>query len=327
MAGMVSGGRSHRSDQRHPRRTRRLEGARQLVRRGAGPGRVLDVCVRNVRPVALFPDREQLPGRTDYLDQHGDPLVPRGPGLDIQMAGDRIATVARRRHAVRPVCAREDSRAVVSSRPLLGWSTEIATTVGFLSELVRLRLETAQALHEAEASRRRLVAAHDEERHRLERDLHDGAQQRLVALGMRLRRVQRRLPEQDGALAEVFDGSVAELQAAVCRRAGPRRWPGRCCGAARVGPRRVAGSGAGCRRRALSGQPGRPGHAGGGGAAVRIVIAEDAALFRQGLTLQLQDGGAPGRRDGPGRRVRAASGLCAAPRSGDPRRTDAAPPR
>ena len=112
------------------------------------------------------------------------------------MAGDRIATV-------------------VSSRPVIGWSTEIATTVGFLSELVRLRLETAQALHEAEASRRRLVAAHDEERHRLERDLHDGAQQRLVALGMTLRRVQRRLPEQDGALAEVFDGSVAELQAAV----------------------------------------------------------------------------------------------------------------
>ena len=67
----------------------------------------------------------------------------------------------------------------------------------------------------AEASQRRLVAANDEERHRLERDLHDGAQQRLVTLGMTLRRVQRRLPEQDHALAEVLDASVRELQAAV----------------------------------------------------------------------------------------------------------------
>ncbi|HEY6686343.1 MAG TPA: histidine kinase [Propionibacteriaceae bacterium] len=175
---------------------RSLEQLQADVHAGARPPEALEQTLQDALRDPALQVGYLLPGRTDYLDQHGNPLVPQGRGLDIQMAGDRIATV-------------------VSSRPVIGWSTEIATTVGFLSELVRLRLETAQALHEAEASRRRLVAAHDEERHRLERDLHDGAQQRLVALGMTLRRVQRRLPEQDGALAEVFDGSVVELQAAV----------------------------------------------------------------------------------------------------------------
>jgi signal transduction histidine kinase len=41
-----------------------------------------------------------------------------------------------------------------------------------------------------QASRRRIVAAGDTERRRLERDLHDGAQQRLVALAMQLRLIQ-----------------------------------------------------------------------------------------------------------------------------------------
>jgi signal transduction histidine kinase len=175
---------------------RSLERLQADVHAGIRPPEALEPTLQDALGDPALRVGYLLPGETDYRDQHGNPLVTDAPRLDIQMAGDRIAMV-------------------VSSRPVLGWSTEIATTVGFLSELVRLRLETAQALHEAEASRRRLVAAHDEERHRLERDLHDGAQQRLVALGMTLRRVQRRLPEQNGALAQVFDGSVAELQAAV----------------------------------------------------------------------------------------------------------------
>jgi signal transduction histidine kinase len=175
---------------------RSLERLQSDVHAGVRPPEALEQTLQDaVRDPALRVGY-RLPGHTDYLDQHGRAVVPDGPTLDVEMAGDRMAVV-------------------VSSRPLLGWSAEIATRVGFLSELARLRLETAQALQAAEASRRRLVAAHDDERHRLERDLHDGAQQRLVALGMTLRRVQRRLPEQDRALAEVLDGSVRELQAAV----------------------------------------------------------------------------------------------------------------
>jgi signal transduction histidine kinase len=65
-------------------------------------------------------------------------------------------------------------------------------------------------------SRERFVTAADDERRRLERDLHDGAQQRLLALAIQLRTAQRQLgasaePELDRVLAP----SVDELQAAV----------------------------------------------------------------------------------------------------------------
>jgi signal transduction histidine kinase len=175
---------------------RSLERLQADVHTGARPPEALEHTLQDAIDDPALRVGYRLPGHTEYQDQHGIPVVAGRPAREIEMAGDRIAMV-------------------VSSRPLLGWSAEIATRVGFLSELVRLRLETAQALQAADASRRRLVAAHDDERHRLERDLHDGAQQRLVALGMTLRRVQRRLPEQNRALAEVLDGSVRELQAAV----------------------------------------------------------------------------------------------------------------
>jgi len=44
------------------------------------------------------------------------------------------------------------------------------------------------------ASRTRIVGAADDARRRIERDLHDGAQQRLVALGLRVRSVQASVP-------------------------------------------------------------------------------------------------------------------------------------
>jgi len=58
-------------------------------------------------------------------------------------------------------------------------------------ELAALRSDLRDALEQTAASRSRLVAAADEERRRIQRDLHDGAQANLVALGMRLRRLQR----------------------------------------------------------------------------------------------------------------------------------------
>jgi signal transduction histidine kinase len=81
-------------------------------------------------------------------------------------------------------------------------------------EIARLRAEVARQLVEIEASRARILAAGADERRRLERDLHDGAQQRLVALGMALRLVQRRL-DQDDAASATLDGAVDEVVGAV----------------------------------------------------------------------------------------------------------------
>jgi signal transduction histidine kinase len=90
----------------------------------------------------------------------------------------------------------------------------IATRAAPLVELVRLRLELRQALVTAEDSRARLLRAGYEERVRLERDLHDGAQQRLVALGMALRLAQRR-KSRGVDIDGVLDEAVAELATAV----------------------------------------------------------------------------------------------------------------
>ncbi len=68
----------------------------------------------------------------------------------------------------------------------------------------RLLAESEARLAEVQASRQRIVAAGDAERRRLERDLHDGAQQRLVALALQLRMIRsdiRRNPEQAEQLA------------------------------------------------------------------------------------------------------------------------------
>lgn len=87
---------------------------------------------------------------------------------------------------------------------------------GLVLDNQRLTAELEQRLAEVRASRARLVAAGDDERRRVERDLHDGAQQRLVSVVLLLRMAERRLgaeliPEVRSLLA----GTVDELQTAI----------------------------------------------------------------------------------------------------------------
>ena len=82
-------------------------------------------------------------------------------------------------------------------------------------EIARLRVEVRLQLAEVQASRARIVEAGYEERRRLERDLHDGAQQRLVSLGLQLRRLQRSLPNEAKILAPALDQVVAEVGSAI----------------------------------------------------------------------------------------------------------------
>jgi signal transduction histidine kinase len=82
-------------------------------------------------------------------------------------------------------------------------------------EMARLAVEVRLQLAEVEASRARIVEAGYEERRRLERDLHDGAQQRLVSLGVQLRRLQMTLPSEASILSPALDQIVAEVGAAI----------------------------------------------------------------------------------------------------------------
>jgi signal transduction histidine kinase len=82
-------------------------------------------------------------------------------------------------------------------------------------EMARLTVEVRIQLAEVEASRTRIVEAGYEERRRLERDLHDGAQQRLVSLGVQLRRLQLSLPREAKILSPALDQIVGEVGAAI----------------------------------------------------------------------------------------------------------------
>ena len=96
------------------------------------------------------------------------------------------------------------------------------------AELVGVALANAEARQELADSRARIVRAGDEERRRLERNLHDGAQQRLVALSLELRLAERKLAER-----RPEGGRAAP--------AGERRPGRRARGAARAGPRHPSG--------------------------------------------------------------------------------------
>jgi signal transduction histidine kinase len=95
---------------------------------------------------------------------------------------------------------------------------DVAAGAGLLLRNLRLNAELATRAAELRASRRRLIAAHDAARHRLERDLHDGAQQQVVALKVRLG-VARTIAEREGAhdlavrVADLADGTQQAVDA------------------------------------------------------------------------------------------------------------------
>ena len=86
-----------------------------------------------------------------------------------------------------------------------------ARLAGF-TELAATAIANAEAQAEVTASRARIVAAADQARRRIERDLHDGAQQRLVSLALRLRATQAAMPRELGAQ---LDHVVAEAVGAL----------------------------------------------------------------------------------------------------------------
>jgi signal transduction histidine kinase len=79
------------------------------------------------------------------------------------------------------------------------------------SHIVELDAQLRDRLEELRASRARLVQAGDAERRRLERDLHDGAQSRLVGVSLLLRSARARAPE-GGELTELLDRAMTELE-------------------------------------------------------------------------------------------------------------------
>jgi signal transduction histidine kinase len=98
--------------------------------------------------------------------------------------------------------------AIASQDPL---APESESRLEAFCELASLGVASAQARADLIASRARLVKASDEERRRLERNLHDGAQQRFVSVVLRLRLARDRLASDPAAAAELLEQVAHEL--------------------------------------------------------------------------------------------------------------------
>jgi PAS domain S-box-containing protein len=85
------------------------------------------------------------------------------------------------------------------------------TRLESFAELVALALASAEARNELAASRARLVEAGDTARRRLERDLHDGAQQRLVAVALGMRLALAKLDKEPAAATELLEEAGEQL--------------------------------------------------------------------------------------------------------------------
>lgn len=121
------------------------------------------------------------------------------PGGDVVEVIRRDATVARLEFD-----PRKADRATVEA---------VAQVAAAEVDNLGLRAELARKLQEVRLSRSRLAGAHLEERKRIERDLHDGAQQRLLAIALQLR--SARINGSHELLQQEADGAVVQLGIAV----------------------------------------------------------------------------------------------------------------
>jgi signal transduction histidine kinase len=139
-----------------------------------------------------------------YVDEAGAPVEIGGACTEVPGASGPLAILLH-------------DPALVEDRRMLD-SVVVAARLALENE--RLQAEVRAQLAEVRASRARIVEAGDEQRRRIERDLHDGAQQRLVSLALGLELVRERVgagadpavSELLGAVAEEAQGAMLELR-------------------------------------------------------------------------------------------------------------------
>jgi signal transduction histidine kinase len=146
-----------------------------------------------------------LPDGSSFTDPSGRPVPP---------------PVADGRHAVTRIVRAGRLVAMVRHDALIVDPERLEQAVGAAGRLAleneRLRAELLARLEELRASRARIVAAADAERRRLERDLHDGAQQRFLALLHELRRARDNAAASgDGAIVARLGEAIGEAETLI----------------------------------------------------------------------------------------------------------------
>ena len=134
---------------------------------------------------------------------------------DSSEIADAIFRVGYRSSAAAPIVvagALWGAVAIASENPL---PDDAERRLGAFCELVSLAVASAQARADLIASRARLVHAGDEQRRRLERNLHDGAQQHLVSLALKLRVARARVETHPEITAKLLDEGLLELSSGL----------------------------------------------------------------------------------------------------------------
>lgn len=146
-----------------------------------------------------------LPERSLYVDAAGRPVT--------LPTSDGARAVTRLEHDGEPMAALIHDSSLLDEPELIQTA---AAAARLALQNARLSADVKAQLAEVRASRARIVTAAGDERRRIERDIHDGAQQRLVAVALELRRGQRALgTDADPETDRLLDSAVVELQGAL----------------------------------------------------------------------------------------------------------------
>jgi signal transduction histidine kinase len=170
--------------------------------RGLEPGRLRDAIARSLRDPSLelgFWIRDP----DEYVDIDGNPV-------SVVPAAGRAVTILER-HG-RKVAALVHDTALSENPAMLD---AVSSAAGLALENERLLAELRAQLDEVKDSRARIVEASVSERRRLERNLHDGAQQRLVTLSLHLRMAQETLHDDPHAAEAMLEGVGDDLKHAL----------------------------------------------------------------------------------------------------------------
>ena len=143
-----------------------------------------------------------LEGSDRLVDADGHPVVLSAENEQTRLVG-----------GVRTLAVLAHKRGLLDDEQLM---SEVTAAARLALENERLQAEVRGRVEELRRSRARIVEAGDAERRRLERDLHDGAQQRLAGLALSLRLLRSRLAgDDDAALAPELAAAEVDLQAAI----------------------------------------------------------------------------------------------------------------
>lgn len=194
VARAVQRGLERRFDRDHDAR-RLIDRFLDGLRAGTEPAERVEEVLRDAAGLPELRLMLRLPASDRFSDVHGQLCAPDPSFSTVELGAEAVVQYP---SAADPVLEARLERLLSHSRLAL--------------QVARLGVGLSRQVDELDASRRRIAVAADEERRRIQRDLHDGAQQRLVAVGLTLRSLEGRFRD-DGRTeeADAVDSVVADL--------------------------------------------------------------------------------------------------------------------